>query len=242
MRTASRSASRTALRSAMAVVGPTVLWPLTLLLGVAMVGTACHRRPKPVEMPSPHSLVAPSEEELTAVHRQLKEQEQQEIAAFVARRGRPMQESNTGLYYDIYATNSKGAAIAYGDAVDMAYTLRLLNGTLLASSETEGLRRRVVGAQADEPGLTELLLKMRRGEKAFAILPARLAYGFSGDGGRIPPQATLLYDIEIKAVYIKNTKGANPATNSATAPTANGETANAANAATTAHVATHKVK
>ena len=205
-----RTASRTNLRSA-AVALPTVLLPMALLLGAATT-SACHRRAKMVPPPPPHSLVAPSEEELTAVHRQLKEQEQQEIAAFISRRGRPMQESNTGLYYDIYATNPKGAAITYGDAVDMAYTLRLLNGTLLASSETEGLRRRVVGREADEPGLTELLLKMRRGEKAFAILPARLAYGFSGDGGRIPPQATLLYDIEIKAVYVKK---ANPAANGA---------------------------
>ncbi|MBD5389837.1 FKBP-type peptidyl-prolyl cis-trans isomerase [bacterium] len=167
-------------------------------LAVAM--TAC-RHPEP---PGPQTRwVAPAEDELTAVHLQLKEQEKQEIEAFVARRGRPLQQSGTGLYYDIYERCPAGAAITRGDAVDLAYTLTSLNGTLLASSETDGLRRWVVGAETGETGLTELLLRMRRGEKAFAIVPSHLAYGLSGDGGRIPPHATLLYDIEVKGVYVK---------------------------------------
>lgn len=168
-----------------------------LLTAAAM---AC--RHEPVSRPQ-ERWVALAEEDLTAVHRQLKEQERQEIEAFVSRRGRPLQQSGTGLYYDIYERCPAGAAIARGDAVDLAYTLTSLNGTLLASSETDGLRRWVVGAETGEPGLTELLLMMRRGEKAFAIVPSHLAYGLSGDGGRIPPHATLLYDIEVKGVYVK---------------------------------------
>lgn len=148
--------------------------------------------------------VQPDDETLTAVHQRLHDQEKRDIEAFVARRGRPMRQSGTGLYYEIYDTCPSGASIARGDAVDIAYTLRLLNGTVLASSAEDGLKRWMVGGEASEPGLTELLLKMRRGEKAFAILPSHLAYGLSGDGGRIPPQAVLLYDIEIKSVYIKN--------------------------------------
>ncbi|MDE7149515.1 MAG: FKBP-type peptidyl-prolyl cis-trans isomerase [Bacteroidales bacterium] len=180
--------------------GKATLWPAAIGLW-AVFGTACRQRdtvPK-----SATQWVAPATEELTAVHRQLKEQEKNEIAAFVARRGRPMRQSGTGLYYDIYERNPSGAVISRGDAVDMAYTLTLLNGAVLASSASDGLRRWVVGAETGEPGLTELLLHMRRGEKAFAIIPSHLAYGLSGDGGRIPPHATLMYDIEIKGVYIK---------------------------------------
>lgn len=167
-----------------------------LMMSVA----ACRQAPAPQAQ---GRWVAPAEEDLTAVHLQLKEQERQEIEAFVARRGRPLQQSGTGLYYDIYERSPAGAAISRGDAVDLAYTLTSLNGTLLASSETDGLRRWVVGAETGEPGLTELLLLMRRGEKAFAIVPSHLAYGLSGDGNRIPPHATLLYDIEVKGVYVK---------------------------------------
>lgn len=168
-----------------------------VLLAAAV--TACRQAPAP----QAQRWVAPAEEDLTAVHLQLKEQERQEIEAFVARRGRPLQQSGTGLYYDIYERCPAGAAISRGDAVDLAYTLTSLNGTLLASSETDGLRRWVVGAETGEPGLTELLLMMRRGEKAFAIVPSHLAYGLSGDGNRIPPHATLLYEIEVKGVYVK---------------------------------------
>lgn len=174
------------------------LWLVGLVLLSAAV-TACRQAPAP----QAQRWVAPAEEDLTAVHLQLKEQERQEIEAFVARRGRPLQQSGTGLYYDIYERCPAGAAISRGDAVDLAYTLTSLNGTLLASSETDGLRRWVVGAETGEPGLTELLLMMRRGEKAFAIVPSHLAYGLSGDGNRIPPHATLLYDIEVKGVYVK---------------------------------------
>ncbi len=175
---------------------------IVLTTGVlSLFSTGCQR---PGRMPEATQWVAPAEADLTAVHRQLKEQEKQEIEAFIVRRGRPFQQSGTGLYYDIYERHPSGASITRGDAVDMAYTLTLLNGTQLASSAEDGLRRWVVGAETGEPGLTELLLKMRRGEKAFAILPSHLAYGLSGDGGRIPPKAVLLYDIEIKSVYIKN--------------------------------------
>lgn len=169
--------------------------------GLSFFGTGCQRQGR---LPEAMRWVTPDEDELTMVHQQLQSQEKYEIEAFINRSGRCVQQSGTGLYYDIYERNPQGAAIARGDAVDMAYTLRLLNGTLLASSDETGLKRWIVGGESTEPGLTELLLKMRRGEKAFAILPSHLAYGLSGDGTRIPPKAVLLYDIEIKSVYIKN--------------------------------------
>lgn len=173
---------------------------IAVCLAVWPVVTGCRRAAVSEAQPR---WVAPDEAELTAVHRQLQAQEKQEIEAFIARSGRRFAQSGTGLYYDIYERNPSGAPVGRGDAVDMAYALRLLNGTLIASSDEDGLRRWIVGGEAEEPGLTELLLKMRRGEKAFAILPSHLAYGLSGDGGRIPPHATLLYEIEIKGVYIK---------------------------------------
>ncbi|MDE5560091.1 MAG: hypothetical protein K2I84_05505, partial [Bacteroidales bacterium] len=75
-------------------------WGLLLAgCGLLMSITACRHEP----VPQPQGRwVAPAEEDLTAVHLQLKAQEKQEIEAFVARRGRPLQQSGTGLYYDIY--------------------------------------------------------------------------------------------------------------------------------------------
>lgn len=47
------------------------------------------------------------------------------------------------------------------------------------------------------PGFTEAIEAMTYGEKIIAILPSKLAYGESGAGGVIPPNATLVFEIEI---------------------------------------------
>jgi cyclophilin family peptidyl-prolyl cis-trans isomerase len=47
------------------------------------------------------------------------------------------------------------------------------------------------------PGFIEALDMMTDGEKATFILPANLAYGEKGAGGVIPPNATLIFEIEV---------------------------------------------
>ncbi|AWG21850.1 peptidylprolyl isomerase [Flavobacterium faecale] len=47
------------------------------------------------------------------------------------------------------------------------------------------------------PGFTEAIELMTYGEKIIAILPSKLAYGESGAGGVIPPNATLVFEIEV---------------------------------------------
>ncbi|MCG9793804.1 peptidylprolyl isomerase [Flavobacterium algicola] len=47
------------------------------------------------------------------------------------------------------------------------------------------------------PGFTEAIELMTYGEKLIAIIPSKLAYGESGAGGVIPPNATLIFEIEV---------------------------------------------
>lgn len=47
------------------------------------------------------------------------------------------------------------------------------------------------------PGFTEAIDLLSFGDKITAFIPAKLAYGESGAGGVIPPNATLIFEIEI---------------------------------------------
>ncbi|HMJ94158.1 MAG TPA: FKBP-type peptidyl-prolyl cis-trans isomerase [Allosphingosinicella sp.] len=83
------------------------------------------------------------------------------------------------------------------DAVRVLYEVRLADGTLIESTaEPAGLL--VSGVI---PGLTEALLLMRKGGRYRVRIPARLAYGKSGNAdGSVPPNADLVFTVKLLAV------------------------------------------
>jgi FKBP-type peptidyl-prolyl cis-trans isomerase len=54
-----------------------------------------------------------------------------------------------------------------------------------------------IGHGGVETGLEEAILLMKVGDRAKLVIPSHLAHGFFGDDERIPPRATLIYDIKI---------------------------------------------
>jgi FKBP-type peptidyl-prolyl cis-trans isomerase len=46
----------------------------------------------------------------------------------------------------------------------------------------------------------KLLLHLREGDKVQALIPSYLGYGVAGDGNKVPPKATLVYNFEILKV------------------------------------------
>lgn len=130
-------------------------------------------------------------------------QEKENIEAFCKRSGWNWQATGSGLYMDIYQkAMPKAPGVAQGNAVKLHYTLRLLNGQRVSSSDEGEMKTFIVGESDVEAGLTEAVLRMRRGECAHVVIPSHLAYGFSGDGERIPPMATLLYDICLEEILV----------------------------------------
>jgi FKBP-type peptidyl-prolyl cis-trans isomerase len=55
-----------------------------------------------------------------------------------------------------------------------------------------------------ENGLHEAIQYLRVGDKAKIILPSYLAHGLTGDSDKIPPMASVLYDIELVEITTKD--------------------------------------
>lgn len=92
----------------------------------------------------------------------------------------------------------KGEGARVGDTVWIHYEGRLENGTKFDSSyERNEAIPVTLGQGSVIRGWEEGILGMEVGEKRQLIIPPGLAYGAAGRGERIPPNSTLVFDIEL---------------------------------------------
>ena len=103
--------------------------------------------------------------------------------------------TDSGLQYEVI-TEGKGAKPGATDMVKVHYTGSLLNGQVFDSSVQRGTPAQF-GVHQVIPGWTEALQMMSIGSKYKLYIPARLAYGENGAGDRIPPNATLIFEVEL---------------------------------------------
>ncbi|MCU0772173.1 MAG: FKBP-type peptidyl-prolyl cis-trans isomerase [Verrucomicrobia bacterium] len=104
----------------------------------------------------------------------------------------------SGLQYKILKSGS-GKTPAASDTVKTHYHGTLIDGTVFDSSVERGepVSFPVNGVI---PGWTEALQLMKEGDKWQLFIPGKLAYGERGAGGRIGPNSTLIFEIELLAV------------------------------------------
>jgi len=102
-------------------------------------------------------------------------------------------------YYDI--RNSTGVKPESGQMVTVHYTGWLLNGEKFDSSLKRGkpFSFRLKQGQVI-PGWDEGVSTMRVGSKRQMVIPSILGYDDIGFPGRIPPDATLVFEIELLKV------------------------------------------
>lgn len=94
-----------------------------------------------------------------------------------------------------------GVEVKSDDAVSVHYTGMFPNGDKFDSSVDRGTPFSFkVGAGMVIRGWEEGVKGMRVGEKIKLTLPPELAYGTAGAGGVIPPNATLVFEIELLAI------------------------------------------
>lgn len=105
--------------------------------------------------------------------------------------------TDSGLEY-MEVEAGTGTTPQAGDIVSVHYTGTLTNGVVFDSSyqRNEPLSF-PLGAGMVIPGWDEGIGLMQKGGKARLTIPPELAYGESGAGGVIPPNATLIFDVEL---------------------------------------------
>ncbi|HWH69445.1 MAG TPA: FKBP-type peptidyl-prolyl cis-trans isomerase [Candidatus Sulfotelmatobacter sp.] len=91
-----------------------------------------------------------------------------------------------------------GASPTSGKNVTVHYTGWLENGTKFDSSVDRGVPFTFrIGAGEVIPGWDEGVMSMKVGGKRKLIIPPQLGYGAQGAGGVIPPNATLIFEVEL---------------------------------------------
>ncbi len=110
------------------------------------------------------------------------------------------EKTSTGLRYKMIQEGS-GTKAEKSKTVSVHYEGSLTNGQVFDSS----YRRNqpidfTLGIGQVIPGWDEGIGLLKVGDKARFVIPSHLAYGSAGAGGVIPPDATLIFDVELMDV------------------------------------------
>ncbi|MBM3152795.1 MAG: FKBP-type peptidyl-prolyl cis-trans isomerase [Chloroflexi bacterium] len=109
-------------------------------------------------------------------------------------------KTSSGLEYTEITAGTGAQAVA-GKTVKVHYTGKFPDGKVFDSSISRGEPIEFpLGAGRVVKGWDEGIALMKVGGKAVLTIPPHLAYGERGAGGVIPPNATLVFDVELVEV------------------------------------------
>jgi len=115
-------------------------------------------------------------------------------------KGKDTLKTASGLKY-IYVNQGTGTKAENGKTVSVHYSGYLMDGKLFDSSIERGEPIQFpLGQGMVIKGWEEGIALMKVGDKMRLVIPSDLGYGARGAGGVIPPNATLIFDVELMDV------------------------------------------
>lgn len=103
--------------------------------------------------------------------------------------------TQSGLQYEVLEEGD-GASPTEADSVQVHYEGKLIDGTVFDSSYERG-QPVVFPLGGVIAGFREGITQMQVGDKHRLFIPSDLGYGERGAGANIPPNATLIFEIEL---------------------------------------------
>ncbi|NXU88569.1 FKB15 protein, partial [Xiphorhynchus elegans] len=109
------------------------------------------------------------------------------------------------LYQDLLL--GEGQGVEGGDSLEVAYTGWLFQNNGLgqvfdSNVNKDKLLRLKLGSGKVIKGWEEGMMGMKKGGRRYLIIPPALAYGTQGVAGRVPPDSTLVFEVEVRRVKL----------------------------------------
>lgn len=161
---------------------------VVIILSLLLISCQSHKK-KPVTR-------KPSENEMLEVNRFLVEKDQEIVENFIRRHGWNMERDEAGLWWQVVEKGT-GSLLKNGNRITVVYMESLLDGTLCYSGDQRKPKTFRLGYGEWTRGVDEGLAGKHEGDSVRLILPPSLAYGFPGDGNRVPPRSVVVIVLKV---------------------------------------------